>query len=90
MCEFDGVMAFNCATSAATLSNVGGGAAPRACCAAAIEKKDSVRFAATYKKMLESCYSCHKAVGRPYLRPQIPTAQAQTVINLDPNATWPE
>jgi len=57
---------------------------------AAIEKKDSVRFAATYKKMLESCYSCHKAVGRPYLRPQIPTAQAQTVINLDPNATWPE
>ena len=57
---------------------------------AAIEKKDSVRFVATYKKMLESCYSCHKAVGRPYLRPQIPTAQAQTVINLDPNATWPE
>jgi hypothetical protein len=57
---------------------------------AAIEKKDSVRFAATYKTMIESCYSCHKAVGRPYLRPMIPTAQAMTVINLDPNATWPE
>jgi hypothetical protein len=56
----------------------------------AIEKKDSVRFAAAYKTMEESCYSCHKAVGRPYLRPQIPTAPAQTVINLDPNATWPE
>jgi hypothetical protein len=40
--------------------------------------------------MIESCYSCHKAVGRPYLRPMIPTAPAQTVINLDPNATWPE
>jgi hypothetical protein len=57
---------------------------------AAIEKKDSARFVATYKTMLESCYSCHKAVGRPYLRPMIPTAQAMTVINLDPNATWPE
>ena len=57
---------------------------------AAIEKKDSVRFAATYKTMIESCYSCHKAVGRPYLRPMIPTAQAMTVINLDPNATWPQ
>ena len=57
---------------------------------AAIEKKDSARFAATYKTMLESCYSCHKAVGRPYLRPMIPTAPVQTVINLDPNATWPQ
>jgi hypothetical protein len=57
---------------------------------AAIEKKDSARFVATYKTMLESCYSCHKAVGRPYLRPMIPTAPAMTTINLDPNATWPE
>ena len=57
---------------------------------AAIEKKDSVRFVATYKTMIESCYSCHKAVGRPYLRPMIPTAPAQTAINLDPNATWPQ
>jgi hypothetical protein len=57
---------------------------------AAIEKKDSVKFAATYKTMIASCYSCHKAVGRPYLRPMIPTAQAMTTINLDPNATWPE
>ena len=57
---------------------------------AAIEKKDSARFVATYKTMIESCYSCHKAVGRPYLRPMIPTAPAQTVINLDPNATWPQ
>jgi hypothetical protein len=57
---------------------------------AAIEKKDSVRFAAAYKTMIESCYSCHKSVGRPYLRPMIPTAPAMTVINLDPKATWPE
>jgi hypothetical protein len=57
---------------------------------AAIEKKDGVRFVATYKTMIESCYSCHKAVGRPYLRPMIPTAPALTAINLDPNATWPQ
>ena len=57
---------------------------------AAIEKKDSARFVATYKTMIESCYSCHKAVGRPYLRPMIPTAPALTAINLDPNATWPQ
>jgi hypothetical protein len=57
---------------------------------AAIEKKDGVRFVATYKTMIESCYSCHKAVGRTYLRPMIPTAQAMTTINLDPNATWPQ
>lgn len=56
----------------------------------AIEKKDSVKFSAAYKTMIESCYSCHKAVGRPYLRPMVPTAPAMTVINLDPNATWPE
>ena len=57
---------------------------------AAIEKKDSVKFATTYKTMIESCYSCHKAVGRSYLRPMIPTAPAMTVINLDPKATWPQ
>ena len=56
----------------------------------AIEKKDSAKFPAVYKTMIESCYSCHKAVGRPYLRPMIPTGQVMTVINLDPNATWPQ
>ena len=56
----------------------------------AIEKKDSAQFAAAYKTMLESCYACHKSVGRPYLRPMIPQAPVQSVINLDPNATWPQ
>ena len=57
---------------------------------AAIEKKDSVQFAATYKTMLESCYACHKSVGRPYLRPMLPQTPAQSAINVDPNATWPQ
>ena len=57
---------------------------------AAIDKKDSMQFAVAYKKMLESCYQCHKAVGRPYLRPMIPKTLPQTIINIDSNATWPE
>jgi cytochrome c553 len=56
----------------------------------AIEKKDSALFAANYKTMLESCYSCHKSVGRPYLRPMIPKASMQAILNMDPNATWPQ
>ena len=39
-----------------------------------IEKKDSAKFNEAYKLMLESCYSCHKAAGRPYLRPMVPTS----------------
>ena len=30
-----------------------------------------------YRTMLESCYACHKSVGRPYLRPQIPTTRCR-------------
>jgi hypothetical protein len=56
----------------------------------AIEKEDSVRFAAAYKTVLESCYACHKAAGRLYLRPMIPQAQVQSVLNMDPSATWPQ
>jgi len=56
----------------------------------AIENKDSAQFAASYRTMLESCYACHKSVGRPYLRPMIPTVQTQAILNRDPSATWPE
>ena len=56
----------------------------------AIEKQDSVQFAAAYKTMLESCYACHKSVGRLYLKPMIPTTQTQAILNMDPAATWPQ
>jgi hypothetical protein len=57
----------------------------------AIDQKDVVKFQAAYKLGLDKgCYSCHKAVGRPYLRPQVPTAMPQTIITYDPNAKWPE
>jgi hypothetical protein len=57
---------------------------------AAIDKKDGAQFQAAYRTALESCYSCHKSVGRPYLRPQIPKVVPQTIVNMDPNATWPQ
>jgi hypothetical protein len=56
----------------------------------AIAKKDSVVFEKDYRTMIESCYACHKSVGRPYIRPQIPTAQVQAMVNMDPAATWPQ
>lgn len=55
-----------------------------------IEMKDSKQFAVEYKHLLEDCYSCHKTAGRPYLRPMVPVAGAQPIVNLDPAATWPQ
>ena len=56
----------------------------------AIDKKNSVQFAAEYKTMLKSCYSCHKSAGRPYIRPAIPLPGSISMINFNPNATWPQ
>ena len=56
----------------------------------AVEKKDSAAFGVAYRQMLESCYACHKASGKPYLRPAIPSVPPQTIITYDPAATWPE
>jgi hypothetical protein len=56
----------------------------------AIETKDSAKFVTAYKRALEGCYSCHKASGKPYLRPQIPEAPPQPILNFDPDARWPE
>ena len=56
----------------------------------AIEAKDGNTFANEYKNLLRDCYSCHKAALRPYLRPMVPVSGAQPILNLDPNATWPE
>ena len=56
----------------------------------AVEKKDARAFVAAYRTMLEACYSCHKASGKPYLRPMIPTVPPQSIITYDPNAKWPQ
>ena len=55
-----------------------------------IANKDTRQFAVEYKHMLEDCYSCHKTANRPYLRPMVPVAGAQPMVNLDPGASWPQ
>ena len=56
----------------------------------AIKAKDHVKIAAAYKFMIEGCYSCHKAVEKPYLRPQIPIRAAEPTINFNPKTDWPK
>jgi hypothetical protein len=55
-----------------------------------IQTKDSKQFVVEYKHLLEDCYSCHMTIGRPYLRPMVPISGPQPVVNLDPDATWPQ
>ena len=57
---------------------------------AAIAAEDGDRFGQAYRHMLEGCFSCHKAVGKPFLRPQVPAQPATQVLNFDPRATWPQ
>jgi hypothetical protein len=56
----------------------------------AIQTQNSAAFAAAYRETLQACYGCHKASGKPYLRPIIPTEPAQAIINFDGAATWPQ
>ena len=55
-----------------------------------IQEQNSAAFSAAYRMTLEACYGCHKASGKPYLRPMVPTAPAQSIINFDGTATWPQ
>ncbi|MBI1785029.1 hypothetical protein HYR69_07780 [Candidatus Sumerlaeota bacterium] len=55
----------------------------------AIKEKNSKKFKAAYKGMMEGCYTCHKSVEKPYLRPGIPAPGSSVIINADPNAKWP-
>src|SRR5713226_8633760 len=40
--------------------------------------------------LIEICYACHKACEKPFLRPQVPNAASMSILNFDPNASWPE
>ncbi len=55
-----------------------------------IKAKDREKFVAAYEFTLTTCYSCHKAADKPYLRPRIPEHPASAIINFDPNASWPK
>ena len=56
----------------------------------AISQKNPAEFRKTYERIVEACYSCHKASSKPYLRPQIPQQPASRMINVDPLAKWPQ
>src|SRR6266404_2040510 len=56
----------------------------------AITNKDTGKFRTAYRQTLEGCYACHRACEKPFLRPQVPSAPSVTILNYDPNATWPE
>jgi hypothetical protein len=56
----------------------------------AIAAKDHDKFVAAYRFSLETCYACHKASDKPFLRPQIPDRPAEPTINFDPQADWPK
>lgn len=55
-----------------------------------IQAKDREKFVAAYEFTMTSCYSCHKAADKPYLRPRIPDHPSSAMMNFDPNATWPK
>jgi hypothetical protein len=50
----------------------------------AIGEKNSAKFTTAYKQMLESCYACHVASGKPFLRLQIPTQPEASIVRFEP------
>jgi hypothetical protein len=49
-----------------------------------IKARDSEKFIAAYKQMMDSCYACHLGVGKPYLRLQIPPQPEAPIIQFEP------
>jgi hypothetical protein len=45
----------------------------------AIAEKDRVKFVSAYRVALDGCYSCHKASGKPFLRPIVPHVPGQAI-----------
>jgi hypothetical protein len=50
----------------------------------AIKAGESAKFSEAYKQMLDSCYACHLASGKPFLRLQIPTQPEVPIIRFEP------
>lgn len=56
---------------------------------AAIAAKNKPGFEASYRTSMETCYGCHKAADKPFLRLQIPERPETPLMNFDPRASWP-
>ena len=50
---------------------------------ATIAANDSEAFRAKYEQTLSSCYSCHVATGKPFLRLQIPRQPEAQIIRFE-------
>ena len=51
---------------------------------AIIAAKDSKAFRLKYEQALATCYSCHVAAGKPFLRLQIPNQSEAQIIRFEP------
>lgn len=51
---------------------------------ASIAAKDSAAFRTHYEQALATCYSCHVAAGKPYLRLKVPERPEAEIIQFDP------
>lgn len=51
---------------------------------AAIDKHDVKAFEAAYRKGLGECFDCHKAIDKPFLRPEVPRSRGASVIAVEP------
>ncbi|MCI0534781.1 MAG: hypothetical protein L0Z50_06110 [Verrucomicrobiales bacterium] len=49
-----------------------------------ISDKNVETFRDSYKQMLDSCYACHLASGKPFLRLQIPERPPEPLIRFEP------
>jgi hypothetical protein len=51
----------------------------------ALAAKDIKKIEAAYRAALASCYACHVASEKPYLRLQVPKAPAEPMIDFTPH-----
>lgn len=49
-----------------------------------VAAKKAESFESSYRQMLSSCYSCHVAAGKPYLRLKVPERPETTIIDFAP------
>ena len=50
----------------------------------AIDGKNVERFEGAYRQMLASCYGCHVAAGKPFLKLQVPQQPEAPIIKFEP------
>jgi hypothetical protein len=50
----------------------------------AVATKDLTTFRTKYEQMLNSCYACHVAAGKPFLRLKVPQQPEVLIIEFNP------